>query len=934
MQSRTGFRVVGLLGLVAGIVVCCGGLAVLFYFMPALNEQLPAGSAPLVAHITAPTAGDAPAGQVIRVQASATSANPITELQLWVNGAHIASQTAPADTRSARMSFDWLPDAVGANLVIVRAVDAKGYSADSAPLRLNIGAPATNTFTSPLAIPSDEGDTLTSIADSLGVPREVVYAANPNLPTDDPLPAESAVIVPLDESYDIEPETAAPSPTLPPPAEPSIPAEAQPAPSISPFVPITFYLASFGALPELPAAPELVAKQNGCTVDVTIIDASDDETGFFLYEMSPGAPGFERVGEFGASSGAITTSRPAQVGSTIYKAAAFNSAGEAQSDLVSVQISDATCGMPDLQLVVLEDAQITLNEPADRAYCYASPDSIHWVRLPEGDDTFYTPSNNVIDLADDIGPIGAAGQAHTLSLECWGWSAGALKSLGAASGAIPDTGDVEIIAQAYKFTATSEGSFPYGGLPLTVILPAVIGFAADEQTITPPINVVTQLADNGSARVSWQWIKLGCVPDKPCDYIWDIDGFKVYDHTGALVATAPANQLAAPATDQGGGNFDQCYTVTAYQGDKESKPSAPACMQPPSAHPPHSVIDPYLAPPINVTLTGDGAVCFQHLKGFLLQALFGALCDQAAANNQHILVWDWYKASCFGAPDDPCNTNLPTADGFTVYVIENGRPYLVDVIDSVEQTAAIVPESSTGGAQCFMVRAYRGFYESVDSMSTCGAPVPPQQVSAEPSTYVTFLLQHIKSPGAGFCIESETNSGWSQHTPDKQAYQTLRPGFLRINDKGGCNTWVTNLEAGGVAFRIDNWADYPIEKAVFEFEFKHAMTLYKGQSIGADTSWDEFAATCLTRVTESDTALQYWYEDNLLSTGPFSSERGAVQSYDVTELLKQRIAQGNQVIRFVLAADQSVAVDHPGEIEICWSRYENFRLNVTFGDLQ
>ena len=191
---------------------------------------------------------------------------------------------------------------------------------------------------------------------------------------------------------------------------------------------------------KIPTAPELVATANGCGTELLIHDLSETEEGFIIYREDSFSATWTQISALSANSQSdwISFSDSALPGTSTYYVSAFNSKGEANSNLATVNIDPADCPQelgvtPGYSLKI---AQLIPELPAEMSYCYHSTDGINWTRWPQLG--FLTPNEEGVITGGPVLQIqsqGIGGEEDMtprlgVNMECWGWQDGVLVQLG------------------------------------------------------------------------------------------------------------------------------------------------------------------------------------------------------------------------------------------------------------------------------------------------------------------------------------------------------------------------------------------------------------------------------------------------------------------------------------------------------------------------
>ncbi len=388
--------------------------------VPPPGDQLPPNNTPLLVTITQPIDQEIyPAGAVLNIRAEAVGAVPLVGLELWVDGTLTSIQPqAIADSPYALGRWEWEVPPGAEHTLLVRARDNQGRVGLSNLVR--VGARAAQAAAA--VFTARTGDTLTSLASESGAAPFAMAAANPGWSLDETIPAGTEVKIPF---------------SLPAPA--SAPGEGAlaPPPVSPPFgsgvglwyeTNVSSQLGRAVSLP--PAAPALQAAISQCGVALTIADAADNETGFFVYRLLPSS-NFTRIATLGPhrGSGPFQFVDKGLAGKYQYYAAAFNSAGETPSNFVSAEVGGA-CGQASTDFTRGNPALTAVLQYVDRYYLYVTFDNQHWQKVPAPPQRFLTPGQYP-DLGSALSPlIPAKAGAVTVRGEAWGWQSGVLKKLG------------------------------------------------------------------------------------------------------------------------------------------------------------------------------------------------------------------------------------------------------------------------------------------------------------------------------------------------------------------------------------------------------------------------------------------------------------------------------------------------------------------------
>lgn len=360
---------------------------------PAPDQILPSDqSIPSITILSPADRTAYPADASIPILVSTFSPDPLTALELWVDGRLLETHQPPAGAGQVHThQFFWSPASLGTARVLVRGTTSGGQSAASNPIQIQINEAAGARLLAPDGVESPV--------------REVSL----------PAPVEAA----------------APAPEAGQPQEPL----QQLTPGKTLEGDFSLWLDSQLQInPTRPEAPQLSYSWEDCQVTLVIEDRSENELGFFLYRSGPGSTSFQRIAELeqAAGTGAFSFSDPDASLGAIYYAAAFNSAGESPGPPIQISAPDPACsglgesGEPDLP----EPDEL---EILDLAYVYYSFDGSGYRRFPSQPEDFLTPSEYPTSLRSVVEGLAAKSSTPVRQADVvlWGWSGGALVNLGA-----------------------------------------------------------------------------------------------------------------------------------------------------------------------------------------------------------------------------------------------------------------------------------------------------------------------------------------------------------------------------------------------------------------------------------------------------------------------------------------------------------------------
>lgn len=385
-------RPVMITGVVLFIILAVAAYA--YFDYQASADKLPMASAASQVSISQPGNGaEFTAFEPLGVNTMAIGPTPFLYVELWVNGELASVQTGPADGKTPlSATFAWLPQEEGDYSLIARAQNAEGQTVTSQTVLVHVGA------NEDLA----EGSTA-QFADvpAVAPPLGGGGYAPPSGPSGPAAPADDWQSDPggwIDNLTNDQP----------------------------------------------PAAPELVINHTdgSCEADLQIHDLSDNEQGFAVFRQVGGGQ-WHQIKTLAAQSQSdwIEVADASLVGgqNTFY-VSAFNSEGEAQSNLASVNVNPADCNAQlidnAVQAVLLENIALIDTSAPDKLYCYRTLNGGGWLRWPASD--FFYPDPDGLFVLNEVLQVvvadleeNSAITEYSLHLECWGWYGDDLEHLGA-----------------------------------------------------------------------------------------------------------------------------------------------------------------------------------------------------------------------------------------------------------------------------------------------------------------------------------------------------------------------------------------------------------------------------------------------------------------------------------------------------------------------
>ena len=379
----------------------------------------------IIVSLTEPPDGESyPISAGLSVRGEAISDGSIARMELWVDGEMYETYTAPESDLGLLVHYwDWSPRTLGTHTLMVRAYDDQNQTAFSNAIHIK-GVEDTGFV---VLAKAEEGETVASIAERYNVSMEDVRRENPSL-ADSILFAGQEVFIPIGA-----------------PAVASVPSA-----GVKVLMQFSQWTANRGASPqEAPTPPNLTVTGQGCAAALSISDESDNEQGFNIYRLNPGAMSFSKLTSLPAHEGneALSYQDSNLFGLYSYYVAAFDAAGEAASNLVSLNIVDSNCaGEP----TTINDLGF-LTASVEDYYLYVSVNDGDWRRFP-ADDFIYLKKSQGLDIgavAQSLAPnfVGDI----SMSGEVWGLLNGRAILLGV----------FEKSFKANQPPASSEASVPY-----------------------------------------------------------------------------------------------------------------------------------------------------------------------------------------------------------------------------------------------------------------------------------------------------------------------------------------------------------------------------------------------------------------------------------------------------------------------------------------
>jgi len=515
-------------------------------------------------------------GSEILVLVSAFGRTPIANIQLWMDGQLIETQSngdSFAGTFNAEFKIAILK---GQHILTARALDAEGLIGQTLPVHL---AASTDVGGEVAALYKTDGEeTLEDIAEKVGFDQEDLEEINPDLDDGD-LPAGTNVKLP---AGDLAPQAAAVSPPstnegpVPPPNTPMLAAIA----NYNPPAKFSDLFGSARAL--LPEAPDgLQASVENCQMTLTWFDQSDNEDAFNIWISGTGIP-VRLIGT--ASSGDHVGQVWYQVPSPtagIYSVwiEAVNAYGTQPAEPVWLGVPAQQCAHFTATYLQMEIKKISFFGPTyDRFYTYISVEGNAERRFPTNDSDFMLGSFDqdvkteyiLLDRNIFTIPIPSDGQLD-MDFKGMGWSGDAPYPLGKFPINIPssmwDGSDLQISSQDYEIILSVQ---PFGQL----VPQGTATFF--NPTLPKPYDL--EIQDTGFSMnphyptdkfLSWNWDGTRV----------DITGFTIYLDGKPFMASEPQYSRIIMEPPVICGDKDLILQVAANTETGESEWSEPAILE-------------------------------------------------------------------------------------------------------------------------------------------------------------------------------------------------------------------------------------------------------------------------------------------------------------------------------------------------------------------
>ena len=548
--------------------------------IPTMDDQIPPGSTALQIQLIHPANQTGwPVNYPIPVQVSAWGDQPITAVELYINGKLYNSRTVQENKAYQPVTGDWRwqPGSQGTFVLTARAIGQNGTAGISNAVVIQASSPVGTG--SPYQI-TDEAS-LENIAGNLNISLQDLQNANPGLDPDQPLEPGEEILVPNPP----EPVNDTIIPALNPQGEAVSYPDPNPqgngnnenTPKWSVLNDLSFLIksaikksstsseASDGNNPQapqtggedgkLPAAPELFGSFDGCDVKLNAQPLFDPyEDGYFIYRSQDGGA-FERITTLPPYTNSYNTlnyTDENQYGLVTYYAASFNTYGENPGPPISFPLDQMNCsggnGLGIQTNHIEENGDLTLLANLDTAYLYIQINDGQAERVPEGDRMFLANSGikfnlyEYLDTREDLMEL----TDFSLHAEIWGWQGGALVYVG--------TLDQQIHRSILQVCSDEgEGSCTGGGL----------GHWTQEMTILP--NIYKPLNEQ---KYELRWLSSSLSEtNKICMSIAE-----AFNGPGLLDANPVLLNICYGASDNEGNYLLDFGKILYYQGSPQYPP--------------------------------------------------------------------------------------------------------------------------------------------------------------------------------------------------------------------------------------------------------------------------------------------------------------------------------------------------------------------------
>ncbi len=564
------------------ILLAVAGIAGFLWIrsLPDTGNMVP--EAPISVNLTSPLNGyQLDPGENTAVKVQAMGIEPLTHLELWVDGQLFAQKNVQSKAGEDIQAFwPWHAMTPGPHTLVVRAIDAKGRTGQSTQVTLNVSDAKLLT-----QLPAVQDETLNGIAAQFNLPAVQIAAANPGLDPNQPLNGGQPVNLPPQAN----PAGNGGAPTGNP-APPSGPAQKPGSPPSPLLYWFDLHIIHHNTPQTIPDAPALSLATQACKAQLFITPKAGSTLGFVVYRWASGAQDFQKIATLGSGQEGTTIEYddPTPLSSSFnyqYYVSAFNTSGQNPSAIVALQGATLNCKPAANGLLTNIKWTFTATEPVDKSYCYESSGNGKWQRIPQVPFQFFP--GQAQNFQSQL--LTADKTAVQLTLDCWGWQEDVLKYLGEGQS------KVEVEHPPQQITIIG-ANFKVVGAPQSQTPPMhTLGASCNTGScvLSPPqgLRQTTSLYECETHQDSlwgnaickdivndphitwdiliWEWnAPSGCWPGQPCPWIDKIDGYQLYlvdsqNNTSTLVKTINDPNLKIAAFD----SFPwagQCYAVRAF----------------------------------------------------------------------------------------------------------------------------------------------------------------------------------------------------------------------------------------------------------------------------------------------------------------------------------------------------------------------------------
>ena len=509
-----------------------------FYISPNLLAEKRSLASPPSILVRSPQAGDTvPHGRMLITQATVSSRNPISHVEVWLDGEVAETQTPDSQDQTTMYTYIELEISAGPHILSWRAVDSAGLVGQSTPIHIVGEPPAGVDGTSTMI--AQEGQELQDIGEAYGINPDQLNSLNPGL-TGGTLPPGARVRVPAptgtgNAGQGADNAPAPPLPEAPVGALTVLPVDA-PFFDLAPLVP--------ALLTNLPTAPtDLEAGFENCTIRLVWTDNADNENNFIVWMQALGGPAQElyRTNSHEGTGKTIFEFSSPSLGIYSFWVEAVNSLGRQPSEIKWVAVNNADCLYslpPQLEIEAL-GMRGFMSGGWQKVDCYLSIEGAPEKRVPEDDSQFleYDWSGGKNRIIIGIPPDDFV----TLAGDCWGWL-GKPMSMGVFNLSVPkeywDNRTLQIQGREYVIDFRVR---PYNPGPGTMSANYASTFVDPTIQIPKITSILPEKNARGSgseqmesakrATLSWEWGEE-----------FDTTGFDVYID-GSLSTTIPWHSL-------------------------------------------------------------------------------------------------------------------------------------------------------------------------------------------------------------------------------------------------------------------------------------------------------------------------------------------------------------------------------------------------------